>query len=400
MGIVDLPESLLIYIYSFLCCESYSVNWKIPGLDQRNDLNWLCFLNTTNRFQELKHHTLYLSFNETHSERFLKDRGYRALIEKVILKNTAEQLGLHFQEKLPSKSFYPHFSHLHTLKLEYIEHIPMEMIQFVSFLSLWRCSFQSNSSLKSQKIIIAAEVVSFDCMQEALDFEKFQFQHIARLYLLNVEVSHLSKFDDCSTLSDMFLREVTSTDEEAMDCSRINSINVDNSYFSCLHSTQNVRYVNFYDLAGRFEDPVALAIDECRSMKKLFLKNLRVESPLEQSESLKQLLSLTLISVRLVTLETSLFPCLKELFIEHCHDLEKLILNNSSLVIFRLTGDITSKKKYDLELIDFQSPSLKRVVVKNMTAVKSPVKCVLKNNNNVISNFIVENSSLHFVKLI
>jgi hypothetical protein len=88
------------------------------GEGKRNELNWLRFVNTTNRFQELKHHTLYLSLNQIHSERFFTDRGYRALMEKVVLKNISKQLYLRFDEHLPSKSFHKHFSHLHALKLE------------------------------------------------------------------------------------------------------------------------------------------------------------------------------------------------------------------------------------------------------------------------------------------
>jgi hypothetical protein len=93
MLVVDIPESILIYIYFFLCCGDDSrqdknarrtfPHFASGGKGKRNELNWQRFVNTTNRFQELKHHTLYLSLDQIHSERFFTDRGYRALMKKL-----------------------------------------------------------------------------------------------------------------------------------------------------------------------------------------------------------------------------------------------------------------------------------------------------------------------------
>jgi hypothetical protein len=249
-----------------------------------------------------------------------------------------------------------------------------------------------------KKITILAEVVTlyYMILENKIDFAEFQFPNLVKLDLLRVEVSHLSKLNECSTLSDLLLRDVDPMDDEVIDCSRLRSLNADSSYFKCLGAVDDVKDVTFYDLESDFfEDPVEQAIDECSSMEKLVLENLNVEWPLN-SESLKRLISLSLISVNLTSLEIFVLPLLKELILCNCWKLEKLILNNSSLQTLCLTGKPSSKWKYALELIEFQSPALQRVVVKNMSAVKSPVKCIM-NRKNIISNFIAENSSVHIL---
>jgi hypothetical protein len=240
-------------------------------------------------------------------------------------------------------------------------------------------------------------MVSLDCIEEVIDFEEIQFPKIVKLCLYNVEVLHFSQLNEYPALSDLYLREVNSKDDEMIDCSRIHNIDVDRSYFSCLDSVSEIRDVSFSEL----EESLSVALTHFDSIERLFLEDAVVFERLE-SDSLCSLISLLFKSCDFVdgSFDTSSLPSLVELFIEGCTDLKKLTLTSSSLRNFSLIGNVSSSSEYKLKLIEFQSPSLKRAVVKNMIAVKSPIKCVLKNNNtknNMISNFIIENSSLHFL---
>jgi hypothetical protein len=250
-------------------------------------------------------------------------------------------------------------------------------------------------------------MVSLDCIEEVIDFEEIQFPKIVKLCLYKVKVLHFSQLNEYPALSDLYLREVNSKDDEMIDCSRIQNIDVNRSYFPCLDSVSEIRDVSFSELEGQFVDPeesLSVALTHFDSIERLFLEDAVVFERLE-SDSLRSLISLAFKSCDFVdgSFDTSSLPSLVELFIEGCTDLKKLTLTSSSLRNFSLVGDVSSSSESILKLIEFQSPSLERAVVKNMTAVKSPIKCVLKNNNNnntnnnMISNFIIENSSLHFL---
>jgi hypothetical protein len=72
------------------------------------DVNWLNFLNTTVKFQELKEKTVFFPLNEEWSREYLSDRAFRSLIHSLT-KKPRNQISLYFSYAFPSKSYYKWF---------------------------------------------------------------------------------------------------------------------------------------------------------------------------------------------------------------------------------------------------------------------------------------------------
>jgi hypothetical protein len=249
-------------------------------------------------------------------------------MEKVVLKNISKQLCLRFDEHLPAKAFHRHFSHLHALKLEYVKQIPLEVIQHVSVLSLFSCFFPSSTSWQHQKWILSAKMLCLDSIEEVVDFEKIQFPNIVKLCLYEVEVLHFYQLNDYPALLDLYLREVHPNDNEMIHCSRIQSIDVDGSYFLCLACVTEIRDVSFSGLQEDLMEPdeaLELALTHFDSIERLFLAEAVFEC-LEADSLISSLISLSFKSCEFLdgSFDTCSFPSLVELFMEGCTDLEKL----------------------------------------------------------------------------
>jgi hypothetical protein len=108
MTLQTIPNHVFLVIHSCLSIRPTTIHVNSPSYEFHRyygrqeeldkDTDWKHFLNTTKLFCELKLETFYLSLNKTWSEKFIQDRIFCGFLNQSFLKNSKEQLALHFTD--------------------------------------------------------------------------------------------------------------------------------------------------------------------------------------------------------------------------------------------------------------------------------------------------------------
>jgi hypothetical protein len=122
MKIIDIPLNVLIHLKLFFSPDLWPIQneffwFHLLKKENKNypqwrlqEAYWRNFLNTTKELDQLKKETVYFWFNQSNSERYLKETMFHYYIQAVLLKNVNQQVGISLSNRIiPSGQIDAHF---------------------------------------------------------------------------------------------------------------------------------------------------------------------------------------------------------------------------------------------------------------------------------------------------
>jgi hypothetical protein len=396
MQLVDLPACLFLVIHEFFCTNSeddyaevYFYKVGKPRGKYAMDTNWMSFLNTTSKFQELKKETVYLCFNRKSSYKYLTDRPFRYFIDHAILKNYRKQLSISIAASLPSTPVLKFPENLHSLQLKDVKvPIPLEAIgETITVLVIENCSFRDHKD-----IVLRTKVLVLMRISSSISFKNILLKQINKLLLSDCKVEHFQELNNYRSLSYLLAREC-----------QFPNLKIDNAFDvqTLLTLDTDMIILESGILKNRHLMKGKLIVEGSARSDAFFsnfaeLKKLTIcISEIFYLDPLDKLVVLSLFDCGVEEVDTSIFPLLEELKIEECLFLKIISLKGDHLANVSLRGNaiIGTVRQFLLTVVEISSRSLKRVCIENYP-VAAPVKFLMHYS---VPDFRVDNSKVKVV---
>jgi hypothetical protein len=209
---------------------------------------------------------------------------------------------------------------IHTLELTGVDNINLEMVRNVAVLRMFHCNLVLNEN--SEGYYLEARSVEFVLLKEAISFEKIRFSQVSTVILIGRQVENMCFLGDYPSLKSLQIVDCAlMTENDSVNIQSVQNLFISSNVISAFVKTsllKDVRlaYVNTAELLEQLEQ----LINTSPTAEKLTL----CHSTISYLPPRSNLTSLYLYFRSLTVVDTSRFPRLIELKLEHCSSLRKV----------------------------------------------------------------------------